>query len=126
MSGVEGPEPVLSRPGEGERFERPNRVVTIRIDLPDLSVNEIEFDDSFEVPPHTHDDQVDGFYVLAGDVEFVAGEEIVVGGPGTLFVAPRGARHGFRNAGSGRARLLNFHAPDAGFAEWIRSVSASG
>ena len=121
MSGVERLEPVLSRPGEGERFERENRVVTIRIDLPDLSVNEIEFDNTFEVPPHTHDDQVDGFYVLEGEVEFTSGEEIVVAGPGTLIVAPRGARHGFRGIGSGRARLLNFHAPDAGFAEWIRS-----
>ena len=101
MSGVEGAEPVLSRPGEGERFERENRVVTIRIDLPDLSVNEIEFDNTFEVPPHTHDDQVDGFYVLEGEVEF--------------------ARHGFRGTGSGRARVLNFHAPDAGFAAWIRA-----
>ncbi len=114
-------EPLVSRPGEGERFERANRTVTIRIDHRDLSVHEIEFDDTFEVPPHTHDDQVDGFYVLAGDVEFVSGEELVVGGPGTLFVAPRGARRGFRNAGSDRARLLNFHVPDAGFADWIRS-----
>ena len=100
---------MLSKPGEGERFERENRAVTIRIDLPDLSVHEIEFDDTFEVPPHTHDDQVDGFYVLEGEVEFASGEEIVVAGPDTLFVAPRGARHGFRNAGSGRARVLNFH-----------------
>ena len=42
-------EPVLSRPGEGERFERENRAVTIRVDLPDLSVHEIEFDSTFEV-----------------------------------------------------------------------------
>ena len=121
MSGVERPEPVLSRPGEGERFERENRVVTIRIDLPDLSVNEIEFDNTFEVPPHTHDDQVDGFYVLGGVVVFTAGVEIVFAGPGTLRVAPRGARHGFRGTGSGRARVLNFHAPDAGFAAGIRA-----
>ncbi len=112
---------MLSAPGEGERFVRDNRTVTIKVDLPELSVLEIEFDDTFEVPPHTHDDQIDGFYVLEGQVEFVSGEEIVVGGPGTLFVAPRGARHGFRNAGSGRARVLNFHVPDAGFADWIRS-----
>ena len=118
-------EPRVSKPGEGERFERANRTLTIRVDLPEFSATEIEFDDTFEVPPHTHDDQVDGFYVLAGEVEFTAGEETVVGGPGTLFVAPRGARHGFRNAGSGRARVLNFHVPDAGFAEWIRSPSTS-
>ena len=59
--------------------------------------------------------------MLEGEVEFTSGEEIVVAGPGTLIVAPRGARHGFRGTGSGRARVLNFHAPDAGFAAWIRS-----
>src|SRR3954447_25893014 len=122
MSDVEQTaEPVLSRPGEGEGRERDNRAGKRRVDLPDLSIHEIEFDDTFEVPPHTHDDQVDGFYVLSGDVEFVSGEKVVVGGPGTIVVAPRGARHGFRNAGSGRAKVLNFHVPDAGFAEWIRS-----
>ena len=100
MSGVE--EPVVSRPGEGERFERENRAVTIRVDLPDLSVHEIEFDDTFEVPPHTHDDQVDGFYVLEGEVEFTVRRGDRRRGPGTLIVAPRGARHGFRGTGSGR------------------------
>jgi hypothetical protein len=36
-------------------------VVTIRSDLPELSVFEIAFDPSFEVPPHRHDDEVDSF-----------------------------------------------------------------
>jgi quercetin dioxygenase-like cupin family protein len=39
--------------------------------------------------------------------------------PGDFFVAPPNTRHGFRSAG-GRARVLNVHAPDAGFADSIR------
>jgi quercetin dioxygenase-like cupin family protein len=53
-------------------------------------------------------------------VEFTVGNETRRAGPGTLLAAPPGARHGFRSAG-GKARVLNFHAPDAGFADSIRS-----
>jgi len=115
-----GGDPVVSRAGEGEHFERENRIVTVRFELPQLSLVEIEFDSSFEVSPHEHDDHVDSFYVVEGSVEFVRGDEIVVGRPGEFFAASRGTRHGFRAADGGRARVLNFHAPDAGFAAWIR------
>ena len=112
-------DPVVSRPGDGERYARGNRTITIRVDLPGLSVFEIAFDETFAVDPHTHDDHVDSFYVLEGEVEFTVGDDTVRAGPGTVLVAPPGARHGFRSAG-GTARVLNVHAPDAGFADSIR------
>ena len=112
-------DPVVSHPGDGERFERDNRTITIRVDQPDLSILEIEFDETFAVDPHIHDDHADSFYVLEGEVEFTVGQDIVRAGPGTVLVAPVGARHGFRSAG-GTARVLNVHAPDAGFADSIR------
>jgi quercetin dioxygenase-like cupin family protein len=111
---------VINGPGEGERFERHNRVVTIKAELPQLSVNEIAFDPDFDVSPHTHDDHADAFYVLEGTVEFTLGDASVQAGPGTLVAVPPGTLHGFGNPGPGRARVLNFHAPDAGFAAWIR------
>jgi quercetin dioxygenase-like cupin family protein len=111
---------VVSGPGDGERFDRGNRVLTIRADEPQLSVVEIEFDPSFEVPPHQHDDHLDSFYVLEGEVEFVVDGDVVRAGPGTFVAAPPGTTHGFRNPGSGRVRVLNMHAPDAGFADSIR------
>jgi quercetin dioxygenase-like cupin family protein len=110
----------VCRPGDGERFERENRVVTILGDLEWLSVIEIEFDETFEVEPHVHDDHVDAFYVLEGEVEFMLDDEVVRVGPGTLVAAPPGTRHGFRNPGAGIARFLNLHAPDVGFADSIR------
>jgi hypothetical protein len=39
---------IVRPPGEGERFERANRVVTIKVDLPDSSIHEIEFEPTFE------------------------------------------------------------------------------
>src|SRR6059058_5416404 len=114
------PDPIVSSLGGGERHERDNRTIAIHVDLPQLSILEIEFDETFAVPPHVHDDHVDAFYVLDGEVEFTVGEETTVAGPGTLLAAPPGARHGFRGI-RGTARVLNVHAPETGFVESIRA-----
>ena len=116
-----GGEPVISRAGEGERFDRGDRVVTIRFALPQLCLVELAFEPPFEVAPHVHDDHVDSFYVVDGEVEFTQGDEIVTRRPGDFFAAPPGTRHGFRPANDSRARVLNVHAPDAGFADSLRT-----
>jgi mannose-6-phosphate isomerase-like protein (cupin superfamily) len=113
---------VVCGPGDGERFEREHRVVTILAAVGELSVLDIAFDAPFAVEPHVHDDHADAFYVLEGEVEFTVGEETVRAGPGTLVLAPPGTRHGFRNPGGGQARVLNLHAPDAGFADAVRGA----
>lgn len=116
------PEPIVSRPGEGERHERDDGYRLIRVATDEVAVIEIDFDDSLVVDPHTHPDHADSFLVLEGEVEFTAGDETVVLGPGSFITALPGARHGFRTAG-GRARVLNFHTPDGGFVESIRRSS---
>ena len=120
--GRSGDEAVIVRPGGGERYERSNRTISILGDEPRFSALEIAFDESFHVDPHEHDDHADSFFVLEGEVEFTVGDEAVRAGPGTWLSAPPGARHGFRNGGSGRTRVLNVHTPDAGFADWIRGL----
>jgi quercetin dioxygenase-like cupin family protein len=68
--------------------------------------------------PHTHKGP-EGFYVLAGSVEFIVGGESRQGGPGFWALAPSGVSHTFSNAGESPARLLIIHSPaaDAYFAE---------
>ncbi len=112
---------IITRPGEGERFERENRTVTIRLELPELSVHEIEFDNTFEVGRHEHS-HVDAMYVLEREIEYLDGEDPIRAAPGTLIAAPAGAQHGFRYPGPGRARVLVLHAPDGGFAQLIRDT----
>jgi quercetin dioxygenase-like cupin family protein len=109
---------VVSLSDEGERFERGNRVITIKCDLPQISALDIDFDADFVVDLHRHDDQVDSFYVLDGEVEFAHEDGAVVEGPGTWVSAPPGVLHSF--ATPSRGRVLNVHAPDAGFARSIR------
>ena len=111
---------IVVAPGSGERFDRGDRVVTIVADLPQVCVAEIEFEQSFEVPLHLHDDHVDSFYVLEGEVEFLLADGPVTVGPGTFVAAPPGVLHGFRTNGPGRARMLNLHAPGSTFARAVR------
>ena len=111
---------VVSRPDEGERYDRGNRGIAVKSDLTQLSAFDIAFDPEFVVDPHEHDDHVDSFYVLGGEVDFTVADDVVRAGVGTWYSAPVGTRHGFRNPGPGRARVLNVHAPDGGFTAGVR------
>jgi quercetin dioxygenase-like cupin family protein len=114
-------EAIVSLPGEGERAGRESRAHRIKAELDQLSAIELAFDPGWEgVDPHTHDDHVDSFFVLDGNVEFIVDDSECRAGPGTFVAATPGTRHGFRNPGETRIVLLNVHAPDLGFAERLR------
>lgn len=75
--------------------------------------------------PHIHRTHCDLFYVLAGELTFLVGpgrEERVLPA-GTLALAPPFLVHGFRNGGDLELRYLNFHAPGAGFADYMRGAA---
>jgi quercetin dioxygenase-like cupin family protein len=61
--------------------------------------------------------------VLGGELKVTLGDEAHRAGEGALASIPQGVSHTFAHAGSGPARFLNVHAPDAGFAEFLRRVS---
>lgn len=107
-------------PGEGEHHGRAEHAVTILVELPELSAQVIEFGLTFAVDPHTHDDHLDSFFVLEGEVELTLGDRVARAGPGAWAGAPPEARHGFAGSDTQRTRLLNVHAPDAGFTASIR------
>jgi quercetin dioxygenase-like cupin family protein len=110
-------EVVICRPGEEERYERENGSTAILAELSDVSFIELVREDGWEgISPHAHDDYLDSFFVLEGEVDFTGAPRAAVG---TLMAAPAGAEHGIEPT-SGDVRLLNVHAPDAGFADRIR------
>jgi len=57
-------------------------------------------------PLHTHLDDDEMWYVLAGQLEFVLNGERVVVGAGGCVTAPRGVAHAFRNPGPDPVRYL--------------------
>jgi len=123
-TGKEPSEAVYLRPGEGERLETDTRVATIKLGREELALIEFEVAPGFDGPdPHSHDDHIDSFYVLDGEVDFFAGGEWMRLPARSYVAAPLGVTHAFANHGDQPARLLNIHAPSVGFHERLREMS---
>ena len=111
-------------PGEGEVVgDVPERRVEILCDRDELVVTWTRFGPHHDgASPHIHRTHSDLFFVLGGELTFFVGPEAEerVLSAGTLAFAPPQLVHGFRNAGDAELRYLNFHAPSAGFADYLR------
>ncbi len=73
---------------------------------------------------HVHREHTDAFYKLEGELTFGIGpgdEQVTVPAGGFVAVPP-GVQHSFANEGDAEARWLNLHAPDGGFAAYMRGV----
>jgi quercetin dioxygenase-like cupin family protein len=103
-------------PGEGERI----RNLTVKVSREEIDALEIECGPGYGPDPHTHEIEVDSFYILEGELDFTLGDEVLRAGPGTFVSAPPGVVHGFKNPGPRRARFLNFHTPAGGFVDSLR------
>ena len=62
-------------------------------------------------PPHIHHAHEEVFYVLEGELEFLAGAETVRASAGTFVMVPIGAVHTFSNPTDKPARFLNTFTP---------------
>ena len=73
-------------------------------------------------PIHTHRNEDEYSFVLAGRVGVQLGEDVLEAGPGELVFKPRGVPHAFWNAGDEPARLLEIISP-AGFENYFRELA---
>jgi mannose-6-phosphate isomerase-like protein (cupin superfamily) len=60
---------------------------------------------------HLHHDSDEVAYVLSGEVTFLIGHDVTVGGPGTCAFMPRGVRHAWKSTGAEAGRVLFFYTP---------------
>jgi quercetin dioxygenase-like cupin family protein len=72
---------------------------------------------------HVHQ-HTEAFYVLEGELTFqvVAERETVRMGAGGFVAVPPGVAHSYGTAGDEQARWLVIHAPDGGFAAFVRGL----
>ena len=113
---------IIIGPGEGERLESENRVYLVKVARPELSLIEYDTGPTYTgASPHFHEHHTDAFFLLEGELEFTLGRETHLGRAGTAVVVPPGNVHAFTSTGRGRARFLNIHAPDSGFADFLRA-----
>jgi quercetin dioxygenase-like cupin family protein len=55
---------------------------------------------------HLHRDSDEVAYVLAGEVTFMIGAEVTVGGPGACAFMPRGVPHAWKSTGTVTGKVL--------------------
>jgi mannose-6-phosphate isomerase-like protein (cupin superfamily) len=106
-------EPIVIPPGEGHRLGNVE-FLAHTADTPRFTFGIIEIAPGRVLEPHVHPDEDDAFYILAGEMTFMFGDETVAAPPGTFVLAPPGVEHAFRNDRDEPVRMLNIHAP-AGF-----------
>ena len=60
---------------------------------------------------HLHRDSDEVAYVLAGEVTFMIGDEVTVGGAGACAFMPRGVPHAWKSTGAATGRVLFLYTP---------------
>jgi mannose-6-phosphate isomerase-like protein (cupin superfamily) len=107
--------------------DTPTRNVLILVEHEDITITWTRFSHGERGPDlHVHHRHTDAFFVLDGELTFELGAEseaVRIGAGGFVAIPPH-VGHSFVNASGADARWLNFHAPDCGFAHFLRSLRA--
>jgi mannose-6-phosphate isomerase-like protein (cupin superfamily) len=126
--------PVVLGPGEGRAHPTGDRVSAVfKADGAEsdgrCSISEWWLEPHTKGPgPHDHPDD-DLFFLLAGSMRFLLGDEWVTVEAGGFVLVPGGMTHAFDNPGDVRAGFLNISAPGGfeahmpGIADWFRTRS---
>jgi quercetin dioxygenase-like cupin family protein len=60
---------------------------------------------------HLHHDSDEVGYVLSGEITFMIGDTVAVGGPGACAFMPRGVPHAWKSTGGETGRVLFLYTP---------------
>jgi mannose-6-phosphate isomerase-like protein (cupin superfamily) len=114
---------VVVRPGEGEViYDHPVGGITLLAGGEHVVVSEIRLGPGNDGPaPHIHHTHSDGFYVLEGELTVRLGDAEHQLGRGGFVTMPPGVVHTVRNTTDTDVRVLNVHAPGAGFDDYLRA-----
>ncbi len=130
----DGRTPVVLGPGEGRTYDLGVGSATFKADGAETahgySISEWWLEPHTKGPgPHSHPED-DVFYVLAGTMSVMVGDEWTDAPTGSFVLVPGNVTHDFSNRGSERAGMLNVTAPGTfeehmpGISEWFRERSA--
>jgi len=113
MSGT--PAAKVVQPGEGKRIAAAGDLYTFLAEGEDTSQSyalwEAVVPPGGGPPPHVQSREDEGFYILEGEITFIADGQRVVAGKGTFLNVPRGVVHSFQNETETNARMLLMVAP---------------
>lgn len=101
--------------GEGPCITYSGQVMNLKLGANEsggeMTVIEDVIEPAMGPPLHVHERENEAYYVLDGEFEFVCGDHMVRGGPGTFVHAPRGLPHRYRNVGAAPGRILFTFTP---------------
>ena len=121
---------VLIHRGEGPGFayagQRMHILAGYRAQPAGFAAMEVTIPAGFAGPvPHAHDEFDEAIYVLRGRLLVAGDGESQEAAPGSMFVAPRGHRHGFSNPYAENALVLGIWAPPEPALAFMRDIGAA-
>lgn len=116
---------IVGANGGEQLIQSRTRKASILVAREDLTITRARYAAGEHVAgPHIHHHHTDAFYVLEGGLVFQigSGAETITVSAGGFLAAPPGLAHAFRVADNRAARWLTIHAPDGGFAAFMRGL----
>ena len=107
---------IVVQPGEGRVSSfTPGRSIVLKLPGGATGDSIMLFEET--VPPgtkstfHLHRDSDEVAYVLSGEITFMIGDEVTVGGLGACAFMPRGVPHAWKSTGAQTGRVLFLYTP---------------
>jgi quercetin dioxygenase-like cupin family protein len=107
---------IVVQPGEGLRSSNtPGREFALKLLCRDTADSIMMFEETVPAGTkstfHLHHDSEEVAYVLSGEVTFLIGDDVTVGGPGACAFMPRGVPHAWKSTGAETGRVLFLYTP---------------
>jgi quercetin dioxygenase-like cupin family protein len=123
---------VIYEPGSGETLSlRGTKVRVLCTEADSVGASTFEFHamPGFDTGSHYHSKIEEQFYVIDGEMELRAGDQVILGRPGAFVTVPAGIAHAFANRSDSPARMLLVCTPpghERYFAELAQILARSG
>jgi quercetin dioxygenase-like cupin family protein len=107
---------IVVPPGQGPVANySPGRSIAIKLGCEETDRSIMMFEATAPVGAkstlHLHRDSDEVAYVLSGEITFLIGDDVTVGGPGTCAFMPRGVRHAWKSTGADAGLVLFLYTP---------------
>ena len=107
---------IVVQPEDGLRSSTaPGREFALKLQCADTDNSMMVFEETVPAGTkstlHLHHDSDELAYVLEGEVTFLIGDAVTVGGPGTCAFMPRDVPHAWKSTGAATGRVLFLYTP---------------
>jgi quercetin dioxygenase-like cupin family protein len=103
--------------------DAPSLRIALLADVAEIAVAETWCDPGEpSLPQHIHNEHVESFYVLEGEMTFDAGGRELRAEAGSWVQVPPGVPHTYAFAGDRPVRFLDLHTPSCGFGMFLRGL----